>query len=443
MAFTTPRIDPFGIPKEVGSTLTSRYLFNNYRIEFDVSWWRTAVDNGLHYSDLSYLDVLYSWCMQSSPFLVSQINKRVNPIKKARFELKRADGTTDHQLTKQITNTRWFKELILQIMLSKFYGVRMIAIDVENDDITIYPMRNIDIINKAIRWQTYEYFYVAKADDYDNVFFFQPSKDPDQMFGMLMPISRAMIGINESYGNWRITAKRYSYPKMTVGYIANDDEAKTLAEAIAMEPDPTAVPIIEFTYDETFQSSGNREKYKVKVEPVRTDSMPDAFRTYKEYISEYRGEIMQLVTGGTLLGATEKNTNSEQLAQIHLDLYKDIIEGDVADIASTFTLLCLPKLAKLLRRPEIEEYTLENVPDNSISMAEYKTITDGMSKMGWRTTAKFFAKVGLDPETDIDTKVRDDKWVDVAVQKKTMLDKILNRNPSTPKTTDKNNNPDG
>lgn len=37
---------------------------------------------------------------------------------------------------------------------------------------------------------------------------------------------------------------------------------------------------------------------------------------------------MQLVTGGTLLGATEKNTNSEQLASIHMELYQDIIADD-------------------------------------------------------------------------------------------------------------------
>ena len=43
------------------------------------------------------VDTLYSWCIQSSPFLVSQMNKRLNPIENAVFAFYR-DGEIDENL---------------------------------------------------------------------------------------------------------------------------------------------------------------------------------------------------------------------------------------------------------------------------------------------------------------------------------------------------------
>lgn len=63
--------------------------------------------------------------------------------------------------------------------------------------------------------------------------------------------------------------------------------------------------------------------YNVEIKTDMTNAAPEAFRTFKENIMNRYSEIMQLVTGGTLLGSTEKNTNSENLVEAHLQLYED------------------------------------------------------------------------------------------------------------------------
>lgn len=107
--FHTPAINPFTVPQVVGnSSVKSQYLFNNYYAEFTPSYWRNAINNALNYSNLVYLDTLYSWCIQSSPFLQSQIEKRLTPLKKKDFAFK-INGKIDKSMTETYAGTRWFK----------------------------------------------------------------------------------------------------------------------------------------------------------------------------------------------------------------------------------------------------------------------------------------------------------------------------------------------
>lgn len=85
--FHTPKTNPYSVPQawpmeKMQGVVTSQYLHNNYYIEFTPSWWRSAIDRALQFSDLTYLDTMYSWCLQSSPFLVSLLNKRLLPAMK-------------------------------------------------------------------------------------------------------------------------------------------------------------------------------------------------------------------------------------------------------------------------------------------------------------------------------------------------------------------------
>ena len=97
--FHFPKINPYQVPQQIGTgNIESRYLFNNYRREWTPALWRRAVDMAIQYSDMSLLDTLYSWCMQSSPFLVSQINKRLIPIYKRNFVFGR-NGRENSRLT--------------------------------------------------------------------------------------------------------------------------------------------------------------------------------------------------------------------------------------------------------------------------------------------------------------------------------------------------------
>ena len=408
--FHQPKVNPFSVPKKVGvPNLVSRYLFNDYYVEYTPQWWREAIDRAINYSDLTYVDSMYSFTIQSSPFLCSQINKRLVPIKKMRIVLE-VDGKEDIRLTEMIVRTKWFDQFKRACSLSKFYGVVVFGIDPKTDSWQYYPMRNVDLENRALRFGTYEYMNVVNVDEYDNIFFFRPETDQDFGMGLLQPISRAMIGIVEAYNNWSILGKRFSYPTMVIGFDTNNTTAQQFAAELARKVDIMETPIIPFFYD---SATGGKSKYMVEVNPVQTQSYPDAFRVFKEYISEYRSEIMQLVTGGTLLGATEKNTNSEQLASIHMELYQDIIADDKKSVLSMLNEGgALKKIARLYGEPALERARAVEVPDLSIPIDKAEIIMNGAAKMGIQLSANFFKKIGLE-ESDINTKVRNNSWNEV------------------------------
>lgn len=67
--WNTPQIDPYYIPKSVGTgVVKSKYLINYYDTPYTAKYWRDAIDRAINYSDLYYYGVLQSWAIQSSPF---------------------------------------------------------------------------------------------------------------------------------------------------------------------------------------------------------------------------------------------------------------------------------------------------------------------------------------------------------------------------------------
>lgn len=408
--FHNPSINPFQIPQSVGGGgIKSGYLPNNYNQSYTPTWWSMARHQALQYSDLTYLDILFGWCMQSSPFLASQVQKRTMPMRKRDFAFF-VNGKEDKRMTaKYITNSIWFKDYIENIILSKFYGVRCFVLDKnKNNKITSFPLRNIDIFNKGLRKVTYAYSEVVNAKDYDNMFFFEPSEDQDTRLGLLLPISRMLMGIMEAYNNWSVVGLRFSYPMTTIGFMDNNPDAKAIAEEISNNLNPMSTPLLPFRND---MPSGGKSTYQVEVNSVTTQSYPDAFRVYKELINECRSEIMQLITGGTLLGATEKNTNSEQLATIHMNMYNDILEADLDFVLSQFNAGDnLTKLARYFGDDRLMIAELREIPNNTIPVDKFVKIGDILSKMGMRFDKSVMAKVGLN-ESDINPSTNHKSWM--------------------------------
>ena len=60
--FHQPDINPIQIPYDVGLTgIKSEYLPNYYDFRFTPRFWRDAYNRAMNYSDMTYLDTLYSW----------------------------------------------------------------------------------------------------------------------------------------------------------------------------------------------------------------------------------------------------------------------------------------------------------------------------------------------------------------------------------------------
>lgn len=408
--FHQPQIDPFHIPKKVGVyNVHSHYLPNDYYVDWTPQRWREAIDQAMNYSDLTLLDTLYSWCVESSPFLVSQIFKRITPMTKRRYAFRdKSNGSQDEILNRLVINTRWFESLKKEWILGGFYGTKVIGLDIWNDKLVDFPMRNLDIVNRGIRRMTMQPDQIVNVDEYDNLLWIQPDSSQDFRLGMLMPISRAIIGMVESFNLWNVANKQYSYPKMTVGYIDNNKEMEAIAGEIALRAnDPTMVPTIPFRNN--LQDTANH--YQIELKPIQTQQYPDAFRSYKEYISEYRSEIMQLVTGGTLLGATEKNTNSEQLASIHMSLYEDICASDSRGFLDFLNKEGnLQKIARLYGIPRIADLEVYEIPDETMTLQEFTQISDSLARMGMRMTPEAISMIGIDPKY-IDTTINHTSWV--------------------------------
>lgn len=394
--FHQPQISPFNVPQQVGvGNIVSNYLFNNYGVELTPAKWRQAVDAALQYSDLSLLDMVYSYCVQSSPFLVSQINKRLVPMDKRNFAFS-VGGKIDNELSDNLVQSWWFRGFMRYIVLSRFYGVKVFSIDAKKRVMTDFPLRNIDIFNEGLRFGTYQYQEIINEKDYDNLFYFQPESDQDFKLGLLQPISKMMIQMLDTYTNWSLLGKRYSFPLTTIGYNANSAEAKTQARIVAQNLDMMSIPIIPFRSE---YGNAGRSIYSIEVNPIQTQTNSDAFRVMKELISESRSEIMQLITGGTLLGATEKNTNSENLADIHLTLYNDILAGDVRLALELFNREeNLEKLAKLFGISRLTKAKLVEIPDTRVSQRLFVEVGEMMAKQGLKYTNDAFEKVGLNKE---------------------------------------------
>lgn len=74
--------------------------------------------------------------------------QRLVPIKKMRIVLE-VDGKEDIRLTEMIVRTKWFDQFKRACSLSKFYGVVVFGIDPKTDSWQYYPMRNVDLENRA------------------------------------------------------------------------------------------------------------------------------------------------------------------------------------------------------------------------------------------------------------------------------------------------------
>lgn len=409
-----PQINPYQVPQPVpnqqgGELIQSNYLFNNYYIKFTVNWWRSALDRAIQYSDLTYIDTLYSWCLQSSPFLMSLFNKRLLPAASRTIAVARPNGEIWDRITTAFNDTMWFKRLKTAPVSGEFYGVQVLGIDPVRDTATTYPIRNIDMFNEALREITLNYTSIANVRDYDNLFYFQPEEDQDRKLGIMQQISRALISTIKAMNDWAQANEQYAYPTKTVYYANNNNDAKEIAIQYAKNPSPGMIPVAPM--NEALATDGKKNIYQFEIVPTNTQMYPESFRSYKELNDKYESHIMQLVLGGTLMGSTEKNTNSEQLAQTHRELYDNILKSDAAiQVEQLNRRGNMEKLSRLFGIPELAMCRFVEVPDRKISLTTFKAATDAAAKMGMRMSPSFFEKIGLEA-SDVDTEWNAANWM--------------------------------
>lgn len=386
--------NPYNILNYFGATGAKiQALPQNYAFELTMATWWSAVQRARLYSDYVGLDALYSYVMKSSTIIRSAIDKRLRPLRSRTFAVY-VNGKERTDLTDKLANSPTMRDLIYQRGLANFTYARVIGVD-RNGETFIYPLRNLDTVNRAVRKMTYDIQDVFLVKNHVNLFWMQTSYKSEDTLGLLEPICRDYINLMNAQNNWQTASQYQAYQQSVMYYENGDEKMQQAAEQSAAQIGLGTVIISGKSTDEI---SGKVVK-DLELENVGTGTAADTFRIFKENIEQLRGSIMQLVLGSSLLGMSEKNTNSERLVRAHLKLFRDIQESDAIDVQDWLNLRENKiKLAYIFDEPDIENCTFKVKPLNYIDIGDVEAYVKMIKELGLGATRDFILKTGLDPD---------------------------------------------
>lgn len=365
----------------------------NYDFELSMDTWWSAVIRAREFSDFTGLDALYSYVMKSSTIVRSAIDKRLRPLKARDFGVY-FHGVEDKRLTQVIKQSAFVRELIYQRGLANFTYARVVGVGKDGGTF-VYPLRNLDIVNKAVRKQTYDVNDIFYVKNHVNLFWMQTSYKSEDTLGLLEPVSRDIINMFNAQNDWQTASQFNAYQQMVMYYEDGDEKMMDAAKTAASQVGLGKVIIAGKVTDEV---TGKTNK-ELELENVYGSSTADTFRTFKENIEQLRNSIMQLILGSSLLGMSDKNTNSERLVRAHLKLFSDIKESDALDVQDWFNLPDVKiKLAYLLNEPKLAECTFIVKPINYIDIGDVEVYTKMLKDLELAPTEEFVKKVGLSPD---------------------------------------------
>ena len=371
-------------------------LPQNYAFELTMATWWSAVQRARLYSDYVGLDALYSYVMKSSTIVRSAIDKRLRPLQARTFAVI-VDGKEREDLTEKLADSPMMRELIYQRGLANFTYARVVGVDKEGETF-FYPLRNLDTVNRAVRKMTYDIQDVFYVRNHVNLFWMQTSYKSEDMLGLLEPICRDYINLVNAQNNWQTASQYQAYQQMVMYFENGDEKMQEAAQKGAAQVGLGTVIISGKTTDEV---SGKIIK-DLELENVGTGTAADTFRIFKENIEQLRGSIMQLVLGSSLLGMSDKNTNSERLVRAHLKLFRDIQETDATNVQDWLNLREQKvKLAYLFDEPDLMRCTFKKKPLDYIDIGDVETYVKTLKELGLRSTKEFIRKIGLSLE-DVD-----------------------------------------
>lgn len=386
--------NPYNILNYFGATGTKiQALPQNYAFELTMATWWSAVQRARLYSDYVGLDALYSYVMKSSTIIRSAIDKRLRPLRSRTFAVY-VNGKERTDLTDKLANSPTMRDLIYQRGLANFTYARVIGVD-RNGETFIYPLRNLDTVNQAVRKMTYDIQDVFLVKNHVNLFWMQTSYKSEDTLGLLEPICRDYINLMNAQNNWQTASQYQAYQQAVMYYENGDEKMQQAAEQSAAQVGLGTVIVSGKSTDEI---SGKVVK-DLELENVGTGTAADTFRIFKENIEQLRGSIMQLVLGSSLLGMSDKNTNSERLVRAHLKLFRDIQESDAIDVQDWLNLRENKiKLAYIFDEPDIENCIFKVKPLNYIDVGDVEVYVKMIKGLGLGATRDFILKSGLDPD---------------------------------------------
>lgn len=365
-------------------------LPNNYSFELTMDTWWSAVNRARLYSDFTGLDALYSYVMKSSTLVRAAIDKRLRPLRQRTFSVS-INGTEDERLTKIFGTDPLINELIYQKGLANFTYARVIGVD-KDKETYVYPLRNLDVVNKAVKSQTHDSQGTWFVKSHVNLFWLQTSYQSEDTLGLLEPICRDYINAMRSQNNWQTASQFLAYQQMMMYYENGDENMEKAAEVAAAKVGIGEVIITGQTTDEV---TGKVIK-DLDLQNVGGGNSGDLFRIFKENIDSLYENIALVVLGSSLLMKTAKNTNSERLVRAHLRGFNEIVETDALDVQIWLNKEeNKKKFAYLLGEPALLNASFKAKPLNNIDVGEIDSFTEFFDKMQLKPTDAFIRKIGL------------------------------------------------
>lgn len=237
---------------------------------------------------------------ESSTLIRSAVDKRLRPLKSRTFAVI-IDGREDERLTDKLRQSALVRELIYQKGMANFTFARVIGVN--RDGTTyIYPLRNLDVVNRAVRRMTYEIQDPIPVKSHVNLFWMQSSFHTEDTLGLLEPVARDYINMQNAQNNWQTASQFLAYQQMIMYFENGDEEMERAATEAAQNVGLGKVIVSGKSTDEV---TGKITK-DLELENVYGGASADTFRIFKENIEQLRGSIMQLILGSSLLGMSEK-----------------------------------------------------------------------------------------------------------------------------------------
>lgn len=365
----------------------------NYAFELNMDTWWSAVQRARLFSDFTGLDALYSYVMKSSTLVRAAIDKRLRPLKSRTFGVY-INGKEDERLTKLMADSALVRELVYQKGLSNFTYARVIGVNKDLETF-VYPLRNLDVVNKAVKKQTYDTEGKWRVKSHVNLFWLQTGYDSEDTLGLLEPICRDYINAGNAQNNWQTASQFLAYQQMMMYYENGDEKMEQAANTAAKNVGLGQVIISGKTTDE---DSGKVIK-DIELENVYGSGAADTFRIFKENIDALYENISLVVLGSSLLLKSAKNTNSERLVRAHLKGFYDICEADAIDVQDWLNKVeNKTKLAFLLGEEKLTRATFKVKPSSYIDIGDIDTFTNMFDKLELYPTDEFIKKAGLDTD---------------------------------------------
>ncbi|MDD2965439.1 MAG: DUF935 family protein [Bacteroidales bacterium] len=301
--------------------------------------------------------------------LFRQISNRVLRITNKQFLLKKPDGTTNWTTTNFI-NQKWFRKLVKQALLSKFYGYSMVYINrwapgAIQDHIVIprehlIPEKNLLIKNITDRTGlTYTDFpnfliYMSLGDD---------------AIGELEGIGPLTILKRHSWASWDAFEQIFGLPLRI---------AKTMVNT------PKHLNELQSALDQMGRDGSMIIDKMVDIE-YKESTRTDAFRVFDEKRKAVNEEICVAVNGETM---TTFDGSSRSQGEVHLLTLEEITAEDVKDVQDWFNNEFIHVLRNLSYPIPEGEY-IQIASSSIIKPVDRIKIDESISKMGFNIDPGF------------------------------------------------------